>query len=92
MFKPLIPGRVSPKTRPMHNSQYSQAKELQSLLLKDAADPDLKPAVRAQIARAFKELGEFRLRLQMKGPPKAVDAAALKKPKANSRGPGFAEG
>ena len=66
-----------------------EARNLQLLVLKDADDPELKPFIRAQLARAYRELGEFRLRLQGKGPPKAVDySVKRKKPSARS---GFAD-
>jgi len=77
------------KTRPHYISAYSEARELQLLILNDAKDPTLKPFVRAQLARAYKELTELRLRLIGKGPPKAVDySVKRKKPSARS---GFAD-
>lgn len=67
---------------------YGEARELQLLVLNDARKKSLKPFVRAQLARAFRELGEFRLRLQGKGPPKAVDYARKTKRSAPA---GFTE-
>lgn len=79
----------SPKTRPMRSSMYGEARELQMLLLNDARDASLKPFVRSQLARAYKELAELRLRLQGKGPPKAVDYST--KAKRSKPGRGFVE-
>jgi hypothetical protein len=68
---------------------FCEARQLQILILKDAHDPDLKPFVRAQLVRAYREMAELRLRLQGKGPPKAVDySVKRKKPSARS---GFAD-
>lgn len=72
----------SPKTRPQRSNAHIQAKRLQTLLLADAENPETKASVRAQIARAFKELEELKLRLRMKGPPKAVDVTQLAKRKS----------
>lgn len=57
---------------------FAEAKELQELMLKDAKREGLKPIERSALGRVWKELGEFRLRLQGKGPPKAVDYARAK--------------
>lgn len=73
-----------------YSNMFTEAKELQSLILNDAKDPSLKPFVRAQLARAYKELGEFRLRLQGKGPPKAVDMSDRKR-KTKGQAQGFTE-
>lgn len=57
----------------MHSNMFAETKILQELLAKDAKREGLKPIERSALARVWKELGEFRLRLQGKGPPKAVD-------------------
>lgn len=79
----------SPKSRPKRSNMFAEAKELQELMLEDAKRDGLKPIERSALGRVWKELGEFRLRLQGKGPPKAVDyAGRKKKPKASQ---GFTE-
>ena len=60
-------------------SQFWEAVELQQLMLKDARDPDLKPLVRAGIARAYVELEMLKLRLRMKPAPKPVDVSKPRK-------------
>lgn len=65
---------------------YGEARELQLLVLADARQEDLKPFIRAQLVRAYKELAELRLRLQGKGPPKAVDYSARSRRKPAARG------
>ena len=52
---------------------FAETKILQELLAEDAKREGLKPIERSALARVWKELGEFRLRLQGKGPPKSVD-------------------
>lgn len=47
--------------------------DLQALLMDDARKPEIKPSVRAMVSRAWKELQELRLRLQMKPAPKPID-------------------
>ena len=59
-----------------------QAIELQQLMMNDARNPDLKPIIRAGIARAFVELEMLKLRLRMKPAPKPVDVS---KPRKSSR-------
>ncbi len=65
-------------SKPRHSNMFAEAKELQELMLQDAKREGLKPIERSALGRVWKELGEFRLRLQGKGPPKAVDYASRK--------------
>lgn len=55
-----------------------QAVELQELLMADART-ETKGVVRAQIARAWVDLQEMRLRLAMKPAPKPIDVSTLKR-------------
>ena len=66
----------SPKSRPHNPSMWYQARELQTLVSDDAKKEGIKPIERAALVRVWKELSELRLRLQGKGPPKAVDYSA----------------
>jgi hypothetical protein len=70
-----------PRTRPKISRAFSQAKRLQELLMADAETPDLKPLIRAGIARAFCELEETKRKLQMRPLPKPIDTEALKRRK-----------
>ena len=72
------PSVETPKRRPHRSNMFAEAKELQELMLQDAKKEGLKPIERSALGRVWKELGEFRLRLQGKGPPKAVDYAGRK--------------
>lgn len=85
--KPAI--NIPANKRGKRANMYAESREIQLLVLQDAKDESLKPFIRAQLARAYRELGEFRLRLQGKGPPKAVDYAA-KKPRTKAA-KGFSE-
>lgn len=67
---------------------YKQAIEVQMAVYEAAIDPDTTASARAQLARAFKELGEFRLRLKMKPAPKPVDVSV---PQRNGRARAAAE-
>lgn len=89
MFTALIPGQKSPKTRPMNNGVYSQAKELQSLLMQSARDEETTPSALAQVARAFADLEELKLRIRMKPAPKPIDVTV--KPKQTHTRSGFAD-
>ena len=53
----------------------AQVLELQELLMGDARCGDVKGVARAQIARAWVDLQEMRLRLAMKPAPKPVDVS-----------------
>lgn len=64
---------------------YTYALELQELMMEDARKPDLKPIIRAGIARAFVELEMLKLRLRMKPAPKPVDVSSFHKPKPKAR-------
>lgn len=64
----------------------TEAKELQELLGEAAKGEGLKPIERSALARVWKELGEFRLRLQGKGPPKAVDYGSRTKKTKPTKG------
>ena len=58
-------------------SPYSQALELQDLLMKDAREAMLKPVSRAIVARAWRELEQLKREIKMKPKPKPVDVAAI---------------
>ena len=75
MFAALNQGQYSPKTRPRTNGVFSQAKELQELIMEDARSEELKPLIRAGLARAFVELEMLKLRLRMKPAPKPIDVS-----------------
>ena len=77
-------------TRPKCVKMLTEAKELQELLGKAAKGKGLKPIEQSALARVWKELGEFRLRLQGKGPPKAVDMSDRKR-KTKGQAQGFTE-
>lgn len=79
------------KTRPHYSTAYLQAKQLQQLIFKDAQAVDLKPLIRAGIARAFCELEECKRKLRMKPLPKPVDVQYKSKHKAKPSGPAFSE-
>lgn len=81
--------KIGRGTRPKCVKMLTEAKELQELLAKEARSEDLKPLERSSLIRVWHELGAFRLRLQGKGPPKAVDYAS-KKPKTKAS-QGFTE-
>ena len=64
---------------------YRNAIELQRLIVQDARKDDLKPIIRAGLARAFCELEMLKLRLRMKPAPKPIDVQPKKakvKPKS----------
>lgn len=75
---PPPPTNTHPKT----STSMQQLVELQSLLLRDARDPNLAPIDRSQVARAWKEL-EY-LKRDMKYLPKAKPIDVL----PPLRGPG----
>jgi len=77
-------------TRPKTSNMFRETKELQELVFISAKGGGLKPIEQAALARVWKELAELRLRLQGKGPPKAVDYAA-KKPKPAPNSASFTE-
>lgn len=58
---------------------YKAAVDMQRLLLADAKKEECNRRERCLIARAYRELEELKLRLRMKGPPKAVDASKVAK-------------
>jgi hypothetical protein len=62
------------------------ALELQRLLMSDARNPETVASVRSQIARAWVDLQEMRLRLAMKPAPKPIDVTLVGK----GRSPAFA--
>ncbi len=51
----------------------SEACELQRLMMEDVRKPDVKPSVRALIARSWVQVQEMRLRIAMKPAPKPID-------------------
>jgi len=54
---------------------YRRAVELQTLIIGDARNPELKPIIRAGLARAFCELEELKRRIAMRPLPKAIDVS-----------------
>src|SRR5215475_2434214 len=78
---PHIPKPMAAKTP----SAYAQCKHLQALLLRDADDPQLKPSIRASLARAFCELEETKRILLRKPLPKSVDFTKLPKRNVGQR-------
>lgn len=74
---------------PMYVSQpYHDAVELQRLILKDARSEEIKPVVRAAIARAFCELEETKRKLKMKPLPGSLRPTSAK-PQRRSKQPDF---
>ena len=71
--------------RQMGPTPFERAVELQNLLMDDARKEDLKPIVRAGIARAFKELEELKLRIKMKPAPKPIDVQLHSRSKAKPK-------
>lgn len=77
----------SPKTRPQKPKASVDCLELQRLMMDDARKETVAPAVRAQIARAWVDLQEMRLRLAMKPAPKPIDVTdrqAKRKPRSHA--------
>jgi len=56
-------------------SPYSQALELQDLLMEEARSAKGKPMARAVVARAWRDLEDMKRRIQGKADPKPVDVA-----------------
>ena len=81
-LKPKVKGH------PKCSTAKAQAQELQALLMKDARMEDVKGAVRAQIARAWVDLQEMRLRLAMKPAPKPIDVSDRANGKRKRQAPG----
>lgn len=54
---------------------YRDCVKLQQLIMRDAEIADLKPIIRAGIARAFCELEETKRKLKMKPLPKPIDVS-----------------
>jgi hypothetical protein len=80
----------TPKRRLHRPNMYGEARELQLLVLKHSRDKTLKPFVVSNLVRAYRELAELRLRLQGKGPPKAVDYGDRRKQR-KAKPQGFTE-
>ena len=78
--------QLSPKTRPIHSTAYQNALRLQRLLMRDAEQAELKPIIRAGIARAFCELEETKRKLKMRPLPKAIDVAPKGRSKPKNSG------
>lgn len=68
----------SPKTRPIHARAFTQARELQELLMDAANSEEITPAALAQVARAWSELEERKRVLKMKPAPKPIDVSVVK--------------
>ncbi len=71
-------GHLPPKNPRKFATAYSQAKRLQALILHDAENPDLKPVIRAALARSFCELEETKRKLRMRPLPKSIDVSKPK--------------
>jgi len=71
----------SPKTRPTRAKAIIEALELQRLMMVDARSKDVKPNVRAVIARSWVLVQEMRLRLAMKPAPKPINVEDLERAK-----------
>ena len=76
---------TNPTPKPgRHKSPYSQALELQELLMNDARQPNLNPVSRAIIARAWRDMEAIKREIKMKPKPKPVDVPYGAKRKASS--------
>ncbi len=77
----LPPGELSATLKPKEkghpkcSTAKAQAQELQALLMKDARLDKHAGAIRSQLARAWVDLQEMRLRLAMKPAPKPIDVS-----------------
>ena len=69
---------------PKRSTAMTQLLKLQELLFEDACSDESK-GKRFLSSRAWKELQELRLRLQMKAPPKPVDVAEIERLKAKAK-------
>jgi hypothetical protein len=58
-------------------SPYSQALELQDLLMKDARQAEIKPVARAIVARAWRDLEAMKREITMKPKPKPIDVDSV---------------
>jgi hypothetical protein len=77
---------TNPTPKPgRRKSPYSQALELQELLLSDARNPGVKATARAQVARAWDVLEERKRVLRMKPKPKDVDVSQDAKPRRDEQ-------
>jgi hypothetical protein len=80
-FAPSKATQFTVNQQPPHTvrrkSPYSQAIELQDLLMKDARESKLKPVSRAIVARAWRDLEQLKREIKMKPKPKPVDVAAI---------------
>jgi hypothetical protein len=71
---------------------FDYAVELQGLLMNDARKEDLTASARSQVARAFVELEELKLRLKMKPAPKPIDVSnGLRRKRSTTGANGFSE-
>ena len=77
-------GVPPPGPHPKRSTAMTQLLKLQELLFEDACSDESK-GKRFLSSRAWKELQELKLRLQMKAPPKPVDVAELERAKAKAR-------
>lgn len=77
---------LPPRNRPKHSRSFSDAKELQQLLMNAARNPDIKPVVLAALSRSYCELEECKRKLRMRPLPKAIDVSDKRKPKQSSSG------
>jgi hypothetical protein len=69
---------------------YSNAVNLQQLVLSDAQAAEVKPGLRARLVDAFIQLEELKRKLKMRPLPKPIDVSH-KKAKSRPTGPAFTE-
>jgi hypothetical protein len=75
-----------PRIALRRKSPYSQALELQDLLMKDAREATLKPVSRAIVARAWRELEQLKREIKMKPKPKPATLDEIEKAKRRKGG------
>lgn len=78
----------SPKTRPVQSRAATEIKELQRLMMADAR-AGARNNVLPQLARAYVDCQEMRLRLAMKPAPKPIDVSL--KPRKSRKSQDYAD-
>lgn len=69
----------SPKTRPKRSSSLAQLFAIQQSLFKSTQDSEIADSALAQVARAWSELEQLKLRIKMKPAPKPIDVSKIPK-------------
>ena len=83
----IDPRLTSPYRASVRYSEpYHGAVALQRLMLKDAENPELKPIIRAGLARAYAELEEMKRKIAMRPLPKAIDVSKERKARRSKQG------